>query len=238
MSQTTDPLNDSPGGATPGQTEQSPSRRRVLLYAAAPVVLLILLMTGVRFATDAAHQREQTIAADDRQRLLALRPSAPGARPTPIPVVTYAADKATQAALERVVRGQVEAIGKQDFEKALAYAMPDIRKNTQPARFGDMIRRGYAGMLGVKEITVEPARIQKRAGGDERQAFLQVEVLTATGTRARFGYILMGGPDGWEVAGVVPDYNTMRGGGGGGNGLDENAVPLPRQNDAENFRDL
>lgn len=206
MSVTTEPTNASPDDAPRDDAGASPpSRRRVLLYAAAPVVLLILLMTGVRFVSDATQRREAEASAQAEQELRSLHPNSPESRPSPIPMISYKADKATQAELEGVVRGQLRAIADQDFSKALTFAIPGM---PHPEQFGNMIRSGYPAMLTAKKITISPARIQGRKGYIQ-QALLETEVLTETGTVARFGYMLVGDEKGWRVAGVTPDRGNL-----------------------------
>lgn len=180
-----------------------PTRRRVLLYAAAPVGLLILLMTGVRFASDAAREMETNTASEDRARLRSLRSSAPETRPTPVPVVIKPADAATQAALEIVVRGQLQAIREQDFKKALTYAVSSISGSTRPDSFGDMIRTRYSGMLSAEKVFIRPAKLQTLQGAAP-QALVETEIKTQAGGTVRYGYILVESGNGWRVGGVIP----------------------------------
>jgi hypothetical protein len=98
----------------------------VLLYAAAPIVLLILLMAGVRFVSDTAQKREAEADAQTENELRSMRPNSPEARPSPIPVISYKADKATQAVLEGVVRGQLEAIADKDFSESADVRDPQV----------------------------------------------------------------------------------------------------------------
>lgn len=220
MSVTTENTNASGETAPQGPEGNSPARRRVLLYAAAPVVLLILLMSGVRFATDAAQQREAADDEETHQKLLAMRPSDPKSRPTPVPVKTYDADKPTQAALEAVVRGQLKAIGEQDFEKALSYAVPGMRLENRAADFGKMIRSGYAPMLAAKQVSIRPSKVRGRPGGLQ-QAFVETEIRTGDGAVARYGYILIKGSDLWQISGVMPDRNATE-------NREENVAPTQR----------
>lgn len=234
MSVTTESNNDTVGNALQEPVEKSPSRRRVLLYAVAPVGLLILLMTGVRFVTEAAQNRESQDSAQTEQALRSIRPNDPGSRPTPIPVITYKADKATQAALEVVVRGQLQAIGDQDFEKALTFAIPEMRTGTQPAQFASMIRNGFSAMLSAKKITILPATIRGRKGGMQ-QAQVETEVLTEAGQVARFGYLLISDADGWHVATVMPDRNAMM---NREMNREENPAPAQDKEVSKNIRNL
>ncbi|MBC7806392.1 MAG: DUF4864 domain-containing protein [Akkermansiaceae bacterium] len=232
MSVAKESANDTPSEGAPQVQMDNPSpKRRVLFYAAAPVVLLIVLMTGVRFVTDAAQKIEAGAEEKNREELRAMRPNDPAARPTPVPVVTYTADAKTQTDLEIVVQGQLKAIADEDYEKALTYAISDIRRGSQPAQFGSMIRSAYAPMLAAKKVTISPAKIRGKPG-TIRQAFLEAEIQTEAGGIARYGYILMSGADGWQVAGVMPDRGAMAA------DREENVAPMPRRDTRENFRDL
>ncbi|MBC8136916.1 MAG: DUF4864 domain-containing protein [Fibrella sp.] len=230
MSMTTEPKNDASKDAPWEKTENPPSRRRILLYAAAPVALLVLLMTGVRFVTEAAQKLEANADAKDEQALKSMRPNDPASRPTPIPVKTYQADKVTQTALETVVRGQLKAIEEQDFERALTFAVPGMRKATQPNQFGSMIRSSYSTMTSPKKITLLPAKIQERPG-TIRQALVGATIISRTGAVSRYVYIIVRETDGWKIAGVVPDRNEMM-------DRKENSAPMPRQGISDDLRDL
>lgn len=172
------------------------SRRQILLFALAPIALIALLTGAVRLVSDAEQRREAISDAPP------LRQSADPNRPRPLPPVLTPADKPTQAALEIVVRGQLQAIAAHDFAKALSFAVEPLRGSTNPRGFQTVIENGYAPMLNMKRIDVNDARIQTLQSG-LKSAIVDITVVTHTGERAEYGYMLGRVGDGWQVQGVM-----------------------------------
>lgn len=129
--------------------------------------------------------------------------SAPEDRPDPEP--------SPELAPEQVVRLQVEALRQNDepyddagIEAAFRFASPANRRATGPLpRFTEMIKLGYADMLGFERAEYGPMRVE---GG---QATQWVTLVQADGSRSAYVFGLSrqeGGACGgcWMTDAVVP----------------------------------
>ena len=192
-----------------------PDRRRIFLFALFPVGLILLLTGGMRLVAETARQRD---LADDqaanspqpRVRSPRIPPSHP---PTPL-APTVAADKATQAAVEAAVNGQVRALGTHDYAGALRFSVQSFRASVSPAAFGQLIEHGYNPMTVTRHITFLPAQV--RGGAAAGTALIVARLGLTTGEMAQYGYVLMHESDGWKVASVQPIGASIDEGEGGG----------------------
>ncbi|MBC8104295.1 MAG: DUF4864 domain-containing protein, partial [Cytophagales bacterium] len=94
------------------------------------------------------------------------------------------ADAKTQAALQKVVQGQLAAFAKDDFAAALRYSAPDFRRTWSPESFRQMVLAGYAGLMNSRGANFSPAR----CNGDI--AMMPVRIKQAGGAENGFLYIL------------------------------------------------
>jgi len=202
---------------TPAPATKPASRGRILLYALLPLLLLALLTGAVRLVTD-AEQKQAAISDAPPPRRQPRNPDAP--RIAPLPPLLKPADTKTRIALEAIVRGQLQAIATQDFVKALSFAVPSLRESTSPERFRTMIESGYAPMLSMKRMEIVNARVQAASSGG-KTAMVDVVVVTRSGERMEYGYMLDSVGDDWQVQGVmlrVPRPSDSEQGDGQGNG--------------------
>ncbi|MBC8142092.1 MAG: DUF4864 domain-containing protein [Armatimonadetes bacterium] len=185
----------------PPVTERT-SRGRILLYALAPLLLLALLTGAVRLVTN-AEQKEQALQETGdapRRNLQSVNPSR--MLPAPRPPVLKPADPETRTALETVVRSQLQAIAAQDFAKALSFAVAPLRGSTNPQAFRTVIEAGYAPMLSMKRVEIVNARVQT-VSSSSKKAMVDVVVVTRSGEKAEYGYMLQQAGEGWQVQGVM-----------------------------------
>ena len=111
---------------------------------------------------------------------VALFASAPGDRPDPEP--------SPELTPEAVVRIQVEALRQNDephddagIEAAFRFASPANRRATGPLpRFAEMVRRGYADLLGFERAEYGPVRV------DGDRASQWVTLVQADGSRTAY----------------------------------------------------
>ena len=189
-------------------------KRNVLLYALAPLVLLALLTAGVRLVGDTARKKEAEAEAVTRQQWSAAREQGKNVRKKnqlmiPKSAITLA-DAKTQSALAAVVRGQLEAIKKQNYQKALTYATPALQSSMRPDAFADMLQHGYSPLLSIKSILIGHAQLNSRliSGGNAfQQAYVPVEIHTTSGGVVTYAYLLQGTSGSWQVLGVTIQQN-------------------------------
>ncbi len=178
---------------------KSASRGRILLYALMPLLLLALLTGAVRLVTDAERRQAALQDAPSPRR----EPPSPNTlRPAPRSPVLKPADPKTRAALETIVRGQLQAIATRDFTKALSFAVPPLRESTNPEGFRGVIENGYAPMLRMKRVEIADARVQTTVSGG-KTAMVDVVVVTQSGEQAKYGYMLRFANAVWQVQGVM-----------------------------------
>ncbi|MBC8103156.1 MAG: hypothetical protein H7Z41_11270, partial [Cytophagales bacterium] len=110
------------------------SRWQGVLKAAAPVTALVVLAVGARMLpsalgkNDAAEEETPpSVVAPPKRAPSASKPPKRKAAPGP-----RIADAKTQAALQKVVQGQLAAFAKDDFAAALRYSAPDFRRTWSP----------------------------------------------------------------------------------------------------------
>lgn len=184
---------------------------KTILRAAGPVVALVVLALGMRLLPSASGSAEPFSSDSDspnRGEHLHLK------RPTPQAVKQGPVDMKTQHALQKVVSGQLAAISHENFEAALGYAQPELRRTWSPDTFREMLQRGYAPMLSYRRASYAPARLT----GDV--AMMTVTITTADGQDVSYLYTLSRGTesadgdrdkkgqeraaDSWYVNGVAP----------------------------------
>jgi Domain of unknown function (DUF4864) len=108
--------------------------------------------------------------------------------------------------IRTVVRGQLDALAKDDAVKAFSYAAPNIRKafGTAP-RFLDMVQRGYP-------VVVRPASVAfLKAEGKSELAFQRVQMTDQAGLPWLVTYSLARQKNGvWRITGCSVLENRGR----------------------------
>lgn len=102
--------------------------------------------------------------------------------PTPVKI----ADKATTAALQKVVGGQIAALQKRNYPKALSFAAPGFQRQWKPDSFGQMITTSYPELGNAKSVSFGQANFAP--GG--ATAFVPVLVTNAQKQETGFVYVL------------------------------------------------
>ena len=135
-----------------------PTPRRLLL-AFVPVLLLLILTVGLRFASHSGSAAGSS-PLDELRRERRRPAHVPRPRP-PMPSAPLEtdADAATQKALERVVTGQIECFGRGDYTGALAFAEPRFRESWSAENFQAMIIGAYQPLTRSHRATFGRGRI-------------------------------------------------------------------------------
>ncbi len=165
------------------------SRWKGILLAAAPLTALLVFAGGARLIPSVFGKADAE--AEDRLQTIAQKtPPAKNQGGKRAPVAPpKKADTKTQAALQKVVGGQLAAIRKDDFAAAIRYSTPQFRQSFTPESFRQMLKSGYAGLLSYKSLRFEPARLS--AGVAMMPVFLKSE----SGGETGYLYILRSGSD-------------------------------------------
>lgn len=189
----------------PAITRQIP---RGLGVAVLPLGLLLALGLGVRFlpAMMAAVPEQPD---DSRPPVVTPHPhpNVPK-RPVPKPMPV---DAQVQKAVELLVAGQIDAIGRGDYDGALRLASRSFRESWTPDRFRDMIVGMYPPLIEVRQRSFDGA---KQIGD---MYILPVTVVNHAGERHRYLYQMAHDLDGnLRVTGCspIPDSSEMPGGSG------------------------
>jgi hypothetical protein len=103
----------------------------------------------------------------------------------------------TRLAVHAVVDGQLAALQAGRFDVAYTFAARGIREQFSAAVFAEMIRRGYAPLLGHR------ARRLGLVRDDERRAYVDVTLVDAQNRPIRYRYELTREGADWRIAGVV-----------------------------------
>lgn len=101
-------------------------------------------------------------------------------------------------AVNGVIRQQLEAFRKNDFEAAYGFAFSGIREQLTRAEFEAMVRVGFAAM-------VKPGLVE--FGGTEvveGNAMVRLQLTAEDGTTSAYQYSLEKEKGGWRIAGVIP----------------------------------
>lgn len=105
------------------------------------------------------------------------------------------ADKKTQQAIESAVNGQITAMRRGDYTKALTFAAPTFRKTWTPPRFQDMIEATYPALPQSQSVRFSPAQVTSG------QASVRVTVTNRSGNKEIFLYLLASESGRWFVVG-------------------------------------
>jgi hypothetical protein len=167
---------------------------RVILTAATPLLLLIVLTLLFRFLPEAlGDSTPDAAAATLPPRPLRVRPEL---KYTPV-------TDADQKAITKLVDGQLNAICRRDFAAALEFSSPAFRAGWTPKRFGAMVADGYTNMLSATDWTFE------RAETSGLEARIKVHVTSANGRQATHLYLLGQEEGRWHVNGCTPDIAAL-----------------------------
>ena len=96
------------------------------------------------------------------------------------------------------IQKQIDAFLVDDVETAFSYASPGIRQMFRtPQRFGEMVRSGYPMVWRPAEVRFLERRPHPGAGEVQR-----VMIRDSDGRLHLLDYLMVPGPDGWQIAGV------------------------------------
>ena len=168
-------------------TSRTKANNKVVFIAAAPIILLIMTMFTLRFALPSEEI-----------------PHAPRLRHAPLPPAIIA-DAATQKAIQATASGQINAIGRDDFAAALTFAVPEFAAQTNPTKFGQMVRQGFAPLHTAKHIVMQKAQVF--GGKTETSANIAVTVQDASGQKQGYRYSLQKSGDKWLITGCAPTFD-------------------------------
>jgi ketosteroid isomerase-like protein len=106
-----------------------------------------------------------------------------------------------RAAIQAVIRAQIEAFKKDDAARAFSFAAPGIRQVFQtPERFIEMVKTGYAQIYRPLKVEFGPA---SRSTGTLQQVRQIVNLVGLDGKKAVAYYLMERQPDGsWKIGGV------------------------------------
>lgn len=97
-----------------------------------------------------------------------------------------------------VIQGQIEAFRTDDLDAAFAAASPGIRQMFRtPERFAEMVRSGYPMVWRPEEVRYLDRRDHPGGGHVQR-----VMIRDRQGELHFLDYLMIPGPDGWQIAGV------------------------------------
>lgn len=103
---------------------------------------------------------------------------------------------ADAAAIERTIRGQMDAFGRDDAAGAYRYAAPNVREAFPDADvFMSMVRQGYAPVYRPRGVVFGALTAP---GGVATQ---EVDLVGPDGRAVTATYTLERGPDGWVITG-------------------------------------
>lgn len=160
-------------------------RGKSIIRAAAPLTALLVIAAGARLLPSVFGKEDTTDEANQIPASSQKKPSVKGkhGKPTP-PAAPKLADARTQAALQKVVSGQLSAFAQDDFAQALRYSAPWFRQSHTPDTFREMVKTGYAGLLAYKTLRFDRARLMPDA------ALMPVFLKSEKGGEAGYMYVL------------------------------------------------
>ncbi|HVK02607.1 MAG TPA: DUF4864 domain-containing protein, partial [Armatimonadaceae bacterium] len=100
--------------------------------------------------------------------------------------------------LEKVVAGQIDCFGRDDYEGALAFAEPRFRESWSPENFRAMVAGAYQPLTLRYRATFGRGRVT------DSSATLPVTLLSGDGEKVLYAYSLARVDGKWYVAGVAP----------------------------------
>ncbi|GAB4457655.1 MAG: hypothetical protein OHK0029_17820 [Armatimonadaceae bacterium] len=155
---------------------------RALLLAGAPLLLLLAMMGSLRLL-----DRMEEAAMARAGAAGAPRPALPPPSP-PRPV-----EDATQKKMETAIRGQLMAIKKQDYEKAMQFSSMSFRSEMPPDKFGEMIESGYMEMQEFDKIEFDRASVVRGV------AFMNVSLSGLGSYKTIYMYSLVSEENKWRI---------------------------------------
>jgi hypothetical protein len=173
-----------------------------ILRAGAPLAALLLIAAGARLLPSVLG-KEDTEAESATPVLPSVRDPA-SKQKRKAPVLPKPVDAKTQAALQKVVTGQLTAFVKDDFAQALTYSAPQFQQMYTPDSFRQMVQTGFADLLTYKTLRFEQAQ------GSADIATMPVYLKAQGGSEIGYLYILhkipMLGEETfrWCIEGVAP----------------------------------
>lgn len=134
------------------------NNKKALLLTTAPLAVILFLTIGLRFAMprEEAEAETRLLAAQDMARrendaTLEERRRT-GRRLRPAPFRYERAGPGARRGIKTAIRGQIEAIARRDFEKALSFATPSYRDQWTIRDFESTIERGFQSLLKAQEV--------------------------------------------------------------------------------------
>ena len=114
------------------------------------------------------------------------------------------ATPAWPAEITRTIQAQIDAFIAGDMDTAFSFASPGIRNTFRTAeRFGQMVQSGYP--MVYRSASVRFLDRRGHPGGGQVQ---RVMITDQAGTVHMLDYLMIEGPEGWQIAGV----QILRGG--------------------------
>ncbi|MGY6634992.1 MAG: DUF4864 domain-containing protein [Alkalilacustris sp.] len=108
------------------------------------------------------------------------------------------AGPAVAGEIRDTIQRQIDAFMADDLEAAFAVASPGIKQMFRtPQRFAEMVRSGYPMVWRPQEVRFLDRRAHPGDGQVQR-----VMIRDADGRLHLLDYLMIPGPDGWQIAGV------------------------------------
>lgn len=105
--------------------------------------------------------------------------------------------QAQQKEIRSVITGQIEAFQSDDFETAFGFAAPHLKQYFRtPARFGQMVRKGYPMVHRPQNYEFQELQTEVGAGVQ----YILIEALDGALFVAKYDMLLT--DEGWRIAGV------------------------------------
>lgn len=105
---------------------------------------------------------------------------------------------ATAGEINATIQKQIDAFLADDVETAFSYASPGVRQIFRtPQRFAAMVQSGYPMVWRPADVRFLDRRDHPGAGQVQR-----VMIRDGAGTLHLLDYLMVPGPDGWQIAGV------------------------------------
>ena len=118
-----------------------------------------------------------------------------------VPLLALSLSAATPAwpsEITRTIQAQIDAFLAGDMDTAFSFASPGIRSTFRTAeRFGQMVQSGYPMVYRSSAVRFLDRRAHPGGGQVQR-----VMITDDTGTVHLLDYLMVEGPDGWQIGGV------------------------------------
>lgn len=167
-----------------------PNDKRTFLIAAIPLICLGLFAVSPRLLS-AVHSGDDALEYPQPRTHFSPAPHRSGPPLKP-------ADKKTQQAIELTVGGQVAAMRRGDYAKAVTFSASGFRTNWTPPRFQSMIEAAYPALPQSQSLRFETAQVTPD------QASVRIAVKNQFGDTDTFVYLLAQENGKWVVVGCNP----------------------------------